>query len=192
MGQAVSGLWRQLFGSGDYKIVMVGLDNAGKTTTLYHLHMGETVKTQPTIGSNVEQVKVDALNFEVWDLGGQVSLRLSWAAYYASTDAVIVVIDSTDRARMGIARQELANILASPQLAGACILVFANKQDLPEAMSVQELSETLDLVSIKDHNWHVQASCAVSGEGLKEGLQWIARHIKAQNTSIFPSLPSLT
>lgn len=64
----------------------------------------------------------------MWDLGGQVSLRLSWAAYYASTDAVIVVIDSTDRARMGIARQELANILASPQLAGACILVFANKQ----------------------------------------------------------------
>lgn len=65
---------------------------------------------------------------QVWDLGGQVSLRLSWAAYYASTDAVIVVVDSTDRARMGIARQELANILASPQLAGACILVFANKQ----------------------------------------------------------------
>ncbi|KAK2077536.1 hypothetical protein QBZ16_004381 [Prototheca wickerhamii] len=160
---------------------MVGLDNAGKTTTLYHLHMGEMV----------EQINVDSVKFEVWDLGGQAALRLSWQAYYPATDAVIVVVDSTDRGRIGIARQELKNIIDNPSLKGACILIFANKQDLPNAMSVQELSEALDLVGIKDHNWHVQASCAVSGQGLEEGVQWIARHVKAQNAPLF-SLPSLT
>ena len=75
----------------------MGLDNAGKTTILYRLHLGETIKTVPTIGSNVEQVKVDSLTFEIWDLAGQANLRPSWATYYAATHAVIVVADSTDR-----------------------------------------------------------------------------------------------
>lgn len=71
------------------------------------------------------------MKFEVWDLGGQAALRLSWQAYYPATDAVIVVIDSTDRARIGIARQELKNIIDNASLKGACILIFANKQVWP-------------------------------------------------------------
>lgn len=84
--------------------VQVGLDNAGKTTTLYKLHLGEAVITQPTAGSNVEQIQYKNLQFEVWDLGGQANLRPSWATYYRSTDALIMVVDSTDRARIGIAK----------------------------------------------------------------------------------------
>ena len=161
------------------------------------------MKTQPTIGSNVEQIKHDNLQFEVrrgrrplsllpqqprslllsppaqvWDLGGQANLRPSWAQYFTATDAVIVVVDSTDRARVGIVRGELQTLLRSEHLAKACILIYANKQDLPDAMPVAELSEALELVTIKTHNWHVQQSCAVTGEGLLDGLQWIAQRLR--------------
>ena len=83
MGQALSALWASWF-PGEHKIVMVGLDNAGKTTILYRLHLGEAVKTQATIGSNVETVKHNNLTFEVWDLGGQANLRPSWSLYFAN------------------------------------------------------------------------------------------------------------
>lgn len=148
---------------------------------MFRLHMGETVATQPTVGSNVERVSCQSTNFEVWDLGGQAALRPSWSAYYAATDAVILVVDSTDRARVGVARAELFRLLADPNLAKAAILIFANKQDLPDAMSVAELSEALALVDIKTHSWHVQPSCAITGQGLEDGLKWIVRHVKSRD-----------
>lgn len=156
---------------------MVGLDNAGKTTTLYKLHLGEAISTQPTIGSNVEQVEFRNLTFEVWDLGGQASLRPSWASYYRSTDAVIVVLDSTDRARVRIAKAELQSILGHDDLKGAGILIFANKQDLRDAMSVEEMSTELSLTDIRSHAWHIQPCCALSGAGLLEGMEWIAQRV---------------
>lgn len=184
MGNFFSQLWRGWFPNREYKIVMVGLDNAGKTTILYRLHLGEAVKTVPTIGSNVEQVKVDSnLTFEIWDLAGQANLRPSWAAYYTSTHAIIVVADSTDRARVGILKQELFKQLEHEHLAGACVLIYANKQDLNGAMTVAELSESLDLISIKSHNWHMQASCAITGEGLLDGLKWVAEELRRKETA---------
>ncbi|KAL0376687.1 UNVERIFIED_CONTAM: ADP-ribosylation factor-like protein 5 [Sesamum calycinum] len=88
-----------------------GLDNAGKTTTLYKLHLGEVVTTHPTVGSNVEELVYKNIRFEVWDLGGQDRLRTSWATYYRGTHAVIVVIDSTDRARISIMKDEIFKLL---------------------------------------------------------------------------------
>lgn len=189
MGQFFSQLWRSWFPNREAKIVMVGLDNAGKTTILYRLHLGEAVKTVPTIGCNVEQVKVpdSNLTFEIWDLAGQANLRPSWAAYYASTHAVVVVADSTDRARLGILKQELDKQLQHEHLAGACVLIYANKQDVAGAMSVQELSEGLDLVGVKSHNWHVQASCALTGEGLLDGLQWVAEELRRKDAGAAPA-----
>lgn len=80
------------------------MDNAGKTTTLYKLLLGEVIVSQPTVGSNVEQIPYKNLIFEIWDLGGQANLRSAWAAYLRATDAVIMVVDSTDRARVGISK----------------------------------------------------------------------------------------
>jgi small GTP-binding protein len=108
--------------------MQVGLDNAGKTTALYKLCLGQTVATAPTIGSNVETVKVHNMNFEIWDLGGQASLRSSWHIYFKGVDAIIVVIDSSDRARIPIAKQELYQILAMPSLETVPLLILANKQ----------------------------------------------------------------
>lgn len=104
-------------------------DNAGKTTLLYRLKMGEVVTTIPTIGFNVESVKYGQLTFDVWDLGGQTSIRPYWRSYYANTAAVVFVVDSTDIERLEIAADELRSMLNEDELRDAALLVFANKQD---------------------------------------------------------------
>ncbi|KAL3675499.1 hypothetical protein R1sor_025447 [Riccia sorocarpa] len=122
MGMLISRLWYTMFPAKEYKIVVVGLDNAGKTTTLYKLHLGEVVVTQPTVGSNVEELQYKNLRFEVWDLGGQERLRASWATYYRGTHALVMVVDSTDRQRLGLVRNELVQLLGHDDLQGAVIL----------------------------------------------------------------------
>ncbi len=101
---------------------------------------------------------------QVWDLGGQASLRPSWSTYYPNTDAVIVVVDSTDRARVGICKQELFGLLGHEHLNKAVVLIFANKQDKRDAMTVAELSEALDLV-----RWVGTALSFVAGGGCRKG-----------------------
>ncbi|KAK9804160.1 hypothetical protein WJX73_006716 [Symbiochloris irregularis] len=182
MGQVFSSFWLYWFPNKEYKLVMVGLDNAGKTTALFKLHLGEAITTQPTIGSNVEQVEFKNLTFEVWDLGGQASLRPSWASYYKATDAIILVLDSTDRARVRIAKGELQSILGHEDLRTIGILILANKQDLKDAMSVEEMSTALALTDIRDHPWHIQPCCALSGEGLFDGMEWIAQRVNQLRT----------
>ncbi|KAJ6800351.1 putative ADP-ribosylation factor-like protein 5 [Iris pallida] len=177
MGALMSRFWFMLFPASEYKIVVVGLDNAGKTTTLYKLHLGEVVTTNPTVGSNVEELVYKNIRFEVWDLGGQDRLRASWATYYRGTHAVIVVIDSTDRARISIMKDELFRLLQHGDLEHSVVLVFANKQDLKDAMSPAEITDALSLHSIKTHDWHIQACCAITGEGLYDGLGWIAQKV---------------
>mmetsp|Transcript_5317 Transcript_5317/g.13449 ORF Transcript_5317/g.13449 Transcript_5317/m.13449 type:complete len:181 (+) Transcript_5317:26-568(+) len=180
MGLLLSKLWEKLFSKGNYKIIIIGLDNAGKTTTLYKLHLGEVVVTQPTIGSNVEEVAYKNTRFECWDLGGQESLRHSWVSYYANAHAVVLVIDSTDRERMPNVKAELERLLLCEELKTVPILVFANKQDLREAMSTADIADSLLLHQVKSHQWHIQAACALSGEGLFPGLEWLVSVLRSQ------------
>ncbi|CAG9557997.1 unnamed protein product [Danaus chrysippus] len=177
MGLLISKIW-SLFGNEEHKLVLVGLDNAGKTTILYQLLLGEAVHTRPTIGSNVEEVVWRNLRFVMWDLGGQQSLRSAWNTYYTNSEFIIMVVDSTDRQRLGISREELHRMLAHEELSKACLLVFANKQDVKGSMTAAEISQQLDLTCIKQHPWHIQACCALTGEGLHLGLEWIASRIK--------------
>ncbi|EGW14056.1 Voltage-dependent L-type calcium channel subunit beta-4 [Cricetulus griseus] len=149
----------------EHKVIIVGLDNAGKTTILYQFSMNEVVHTSPTIGSNVEEIVVNNTRFLMWDIGGQESLRSSWNTYYTNTEFVIVVVDSTDRERISVTREELYKMLAHEDLRKAGLLIFANKQDVKECMTVAEISQFLKLTSIKDHQWHIQACCALTGEG---------------------------
>jgi ADP-ribosylation factor-like protein 5B len=153
MGLLLSNLWKKIFGMDEFKMCIVGLDNAGKTTMLYKLHLGEVVATQPTIGSNVEQIEHNNTKITAWDLGGQDQLRNTWSTYFTNTHALVMVVDSTDRERMGLAKDELHRCLEMESLKSAVVLVFANKQDLPTALSAAELSNALDLVSIKLQSW---------------------------------------
>jgi small GTP-binding protein len=112
MGLLVTKLWRLLWSNKEHKVIIVGLDNAGKTTILYQLLTGEVVHTSPTIGSNVEEIVWRNIHFLMWDIGGQESLRTSWSSYYQATDFVIIVIDSTDRKRLSIIREQMYKMLA--------------------------------------------------------------------------------
>lgn len=148
-------------------------DNAGKTTLLYRLKIGEVVTTIPTIGFNVESVTYKNLNFNVWDLGGQTSIRPYWRCYYANTSAVVFVVDSTDIERLQTAADELAGMLNEEELKDAALLVFANKQDQPGAKGAADISEALHLGKLRDRNWTIIACSAVDGKGVDEGMDWL-------------------
>lgn len=137
------------------------------------------VVTAPTIGSNVEEVKYKNIKFVMWDLGGQESSRASWGAYYKQTNAIIMVVDSTDRDRIGIIKGELEKMMLNDQLKDAILLVFANKQDVKGAMTAAEISDAIGLHAIKDHGYHIQECCALTGFGLNEGMDWVASNLKA-------------
>lgn len=172
----------RLFGSlrKESRIVMLGLDAAGKTTTLYKLQLGEVVHTVPTVGFNVEAVSYKNVDFTVWDVGGQKILRKLWRHYLSNTDALIFIVDSSDRERVSEAREELEWLLANDELRNARILVYANKQDLPRAMAATELAEQLDMRKMAgDRSWFVQPACATTGDGLVEGLDWLVGALKA-------------
>ncbi|KAG2458290.1 ARL5B protein, partial [Polypterus senegalus] len=127
--------------------------------------MNEVVHTSPTIGSNVEEIVVKNTHFLMWDIGGQDSLRASWNTYYSNTEFIILVVDSTDRERLTISKEELYRMLAHEDLRKAAVLIFANKQDKKGCMSAAEISKSLTLSSIRDHPWHIQSCCALTGEG---------------------------
>lgn len=131
------------------------------------------VATTPTIGSNVEEIIYKNIHFLMWDVGGQESLRKSWATYYINTKAVIMVIDSTDKDRLGIVTNELHKMMEHESLKHSSLLVLANKQDMKGAMTASQISDALRLTSLKDRQWHIQACCALTGEGLFDGLDWI-------------------
>lgn len=178
MGNFFTNLWNSLGGSRTYKIVIVGLNNAGKTTITYALQLNKFVDTIPTIGGQVEEITYQNIKFLAWDLGGQEQLRESWSLYYASTDAVIFVVDSTEPQRFSIARNELHRILESPDLADACILIFANKQDVAGAIPPEKVAEAMALNAITDRSWTLQGCSAVTSAGLKEGMSWIIEKLQ--------------
>ncbi|XP_077978231.1 ADP-ribosylation factor 1-like 2 [Glandiceps talaboti] len=169
---------KNLFGKKEIRILMVGLDAAGKTTILYKLELGEIVTTIPTIGFNVETVEYKNISFTVWDVGGQDKIRPLWRHYFQNTQGLIFVVDSNDRERVGEAKEELNRMLGEDELRDAAFLVFANKQDLPNAMNAAEVTDKLGLHNIRNHSWYIQASCATSGDGIYEGLDWLANEVK--------------
>jgi len=177
MGLAFSRVFQRLFSKREMRILMVGLDAAGKTTILYKLKLGEIVTTIPTIGFNVETVEYKNINFTVWDVGGQDKIRPLWRHYFQNTQGLIFVVDSNDRDRSAEARDELHRMLNEDELRSAVLLVFANKQDLPNAMTAAELTEKLGLQSLKARTWYIQGTCATSGEGLYEGLDWLSAEL---------------
>ena len=152
----------------------------GKTTLLYQLALGETVSTKPTIGSNVEQIKIKNITLNAWDLGGQTSLRQSWSSYYVGTHGVIMVVDSVDRDRIGLVKEELWKMIKHKDLGKAVVLVFANKQDLPNKMDAAEIATELNLMGLREIEitWHIQSCCALTGEGLVEGVEWMITQLQ--------------
>jgi len=155
------------------QIVMLGLDNSGKTTLLYRMKLKENIhETTPTTAFNVETIRpFKNLKFVVWDTAGHDDVRPLWRAYIRKSDAMIFVIDSSDLERFDEARVELDQILTSKDSYGIPLLILANKQDLDNSISTLELAKKLDLDSLKATvNWHMHPTSGRYGDGLQEAL----------------------
>ncbi|KAI4874510.1 hypothetical protein NFI96_002234 [Prochilodus magdalenae] len=157
-------------------IAILGLDSAGKTTVLYRLQFNEFVNTVPTKGFNAERVKLalgsSTVTFHFWDVGGQEKLRPLWKSYTRCTDGIVFVVDSVDGERMEEAKTELHKVTRSLETQGVPVLIVANKQDLRHSLSVAELEKMLALRELGATTpWHLQPTCAIIGDGLKEGLE---------------------
>ncbi|XP_078394956.1 ADP-ribosylation factor-like 4aa [Cetorhinus maximus] len=158
-------------------IVILGLDCAGKTTVLYRLQFNEFVNTVPTKGFNTEKIRVTlgnskAVTFHFWDVGGQEKLRPLWKSYTRCTDGIIFVVDSVDVERMEEAKTELHKITRISENQGVPVLLIANKQDLRNCLSLSEVEKLLALSEISSSTpWHLQPTCAIIGDGLREGLE---------------------
>ena len=174
MGFFFSRLWDKLLGKRDLHILMGGFDGAGKTTILYKIKTGKTLETIPTMGFNVETLDYKGLNITVCDIGGQDKMRVLWKHYYENTDGLIFVIDSNDRDIIEDAAEELKKMLAEEELKDCCVLIMANKQDLNGALPPDEVTEKLGMGHFKGRRWLVQGTSAITGQGLKEGLNWMA------------------
>lgn len=156
-----------------FKILMVGLNAAGKTRMLYKMKSHEDVATMPTIGFNLETVEYKDKQFEIYDIGGHEKVRQLWQKYCRDCHGIMFVVDCSDRLRIQEAKQMLVDVLADDELREAVLLVYANKTSFPNAMAVDEVTEELGLNTLENRNWHIQTACAASGEGIDEGLDWL-------------------
>ena len=164
----------------EMRVVTLGLDGAGKTTILFKLKQNEFVPSIPTIGFNVETLEFKNVKITLWDVGGQHKLRPLWKHYYLNTQAVIFVLDASNRDRLGEAQNELVKLLSEKELKDASLLILANKQDEVGCASIEEITDQFCLYKMCcGRSWHIQACDAKSGEGLQEGLEWLSRQLVA-------------
>jgi len=160
------------------RILLLGLDNAGKTTILKALASEDVSHITPTQGFNIKSVQSQGILLNVWDIGGQKAIRPYWRNYFENTDVLIYVIDSADRARLEEAGNQLAELLEEDKLQDVPILIYANKQDLMNATRTEQLIDQMKLSHINDRDWQIQPCSAITNEGLSKGMEWIRKNIK--------------
>lgn len=159
-----------------------GLDNAGKTTILKKFNGEDITTISPTLGFNIQTLEYGGYKLNVWDVGGQKTIRSYWRNYFEATDGLIWVVDSADRRRLKDCKEELMGLLSQEKLAGASLLIFANKQDLAGSLKSEEIAEALELDSeiFTKRHWGIFPCSAVTGEGLVEGIDWMIRDIASR------------
>jgi ADP-ribosylation factor-like protein 2 len=166
----------------EIRLLILGLDNAGKTTILKKFCGQPIDMIEPTTGFNIQTLQLAGYNLNLWDVGGQKSIRAYWRNYFEQTDGVLWVVDSADIRRLEQCKQELLQLLQQERLAGASLLIFANKQDVAGALTSAQIAETLELdgEQYKNRHWSIHSCSAVTGEGLKEGIDWIVQDIASR------------
>lgn len=166
-------------------VLVLGLDGAGSTTILYQLVLRKRLQTIPTLGVNHERVAFDGIQLECWDMGGMDKIRPLWLQYSREANGVMFVVDAADRTRWNYAANELSKLFAtsggrSSVGANVPLLIFANKQDLPNAGTVQEIEDALKLSSLPAKNVKSYACSAHDRDSLLEGVKWLIDSMKAQ------------
>ena len=166
----------------DLRILILGLDNAGKTTVMKRVSGEDIHEISPTVGFNIKTLEYKDYNLNLWDVGGQKSIRTYWRNYFEMTDGIIWVVDSVDRWRLEECRKQLRDLLSQEKLAGASLLIFANKQDLGGALSFEEIAKSLELdaADISGRHWTIFGCSAYTGDGLAGGFDWLVDDIASR------------
>ncbi|CCC69222.1 hypothetical protein NCAS_0C02320 [Naumovozyma castellii] len=171
-----------------YSILILGLDNAGKTTFLetckkeFNLNSKPLDKITPTVGQNVATISVENNKklLKFWDVGGQENLRSMWSEYYSQCHGIIFVVDSTDRSRIDECSKTLGKIVMDDEVEGVPILMLANKQDMPERMEVQDIKEIFNQIAehLSARDSRVLPVSALTGEGVKDAIDWMTLRLE--------------
>uniref|UniRef100_A0AC35UEX2 ADP-ribosylation factor-like protein 2 n=1 Tax=Rhabditophanes sp. KR3021 TaxID=114890 RepID=A0AC35UEX2_9BILA len=164
----------------EMRILLLGLDNSGKTTVMKKF-MGEDTDTiSPTLGFGIETFKYQGLTLNFWDVGGQKSLRPYWKGYFSDADGIIWVVDSSDVDRLEDCSKELMSLLQEDHLSHSSLLVLANKSDLPSASSAEEIEESLGLKDLRTHKYGIYRTSAKTGDNLLDAIEWLCKDIGAR------------
>ncbi|TYZ61149.1 hypothetical protein PybrP1_002117 [[Pythium] brassicae (nom. inval.)] len=166
----------------EIRVLMLGLDNAGKTTILKKFLGQDISEISPTLGFDIQTLEYKDFKLNVWDVGGQQTIRAYWRNYFEQTDGLVWVVDSADRRRLEDCKRELQKLLTQEKLAGATLLIFANKQDLPGAVAAAEIADILELRSeqFANRHWNIVSCSAFTGDGLVAGVDWLVRDIASR------------
>ncbi|CBK20510.2 uncharacterized protein [Blastocystis hominis] len=162
----------------DMRILMLGLDNAGKTTILKKINGEDTQSISPTLGFKIHSIYYKSYHMNIWDVGGQKTIRNYWKNYFEETDAVVWVVDSSDYQRLDLCKEEFSQIIFEEKLMGAAVLILCNKNDLEGALGADEISRYLELSgpAFETRYWAVFSCSALTGEGLLESFDWLVEH----------------
>lgn len=175
MGKVFSTI-RQFFFTKRLEIVLVGLENSGKTTFCNQLALGEGGSTTPTVGLNVRVLKKGKVTFKVWDIGGQQKYRDEWPRYAQGCDVIVFVVDSFDTSRLPEAKIELHQLLEQKELKSTSILVLANKIDLGAELTEEEMIKELNLDYITENAWMVMPVSAKDGTNVESALEFLMKY----------------
>lgn len=178
-------MWNRLTGNSPAMILLLGPDNAGKTSLLGRLTPTYT-DTSPILGFAFERVEYQNLTILSWDLVSSSRLWPLYKHYFQLAKAIIYMVDSYDRDRIDEVREDLDLLLSQEELKGVVLLVLGNKQDLPGAMGYQELEERLELRRIRGRQWRLQLCCMLSLEGMEAGWEWLSAVMARKASIVLP------
>ena len=182
MGDKFSKLKTKFGGKKNFRLLIAGFDDSGKTSILNQLKYLEFIKTQPTIGYNIEAIDYKGLNFTIVDTGGQDKIRVLWKHYYQDIDGLIFVMNSNERDYIDDNIEEIRKMSCEKELEGCPFLVIANKQDEKNAFPPDEIKDKFG--DIKGRKLNVFGASAKTGEGIIEGFDWLVKAILEKNKKI--------
>ncbi|XP_033224861.1 ADP-ribosylation factor-like protein 6 isoform X1 [Belonocnema kinseyi] len=166
----------------EVNVLVVGLNNSGKSTVINHFKREEDrcIDIVPTVGFNVEKFAFKNVSFTAFDMSGHDRYRSLWEHYYKDCHGIIFLIDSTDKLRLVVVKEELDMLLQHPDVEARKIpiLFLANKMDLPDSLTTVKLVSGLGLEKIHNKPWHIRATNAVTGEGLQPAIEWLTDQIR--------------
>ncbi|NP_001127754.1 uncharacterized protein LOC100174971 [Zea mays] len=178
------GLWKYVFAKDEFRVLILVVDRAGKTTLLEKLKSiylkGEGLppdRVVPTVGLNIGRIEDAKAKLVFWDLGGQVSLRTIWEKYYEEAYAIMYVIDAATASSFEDSKSALEKVIRHEHLRGAPLLIVANKQDLPGVIDEEELAKFLHK-ELDERPYTFQAVSAYDGRGIKSGIDWLVEQME--------------